>query len=65
MAEIEVEEECIFYTRADQVEFHTQTNGDSMFIKKLSLTQAQATSFAWLVNADDNAQLEFSVKVKS
>ena len=60
----EVESECIFETRADQVKFITQTNGDSIHIKDLQLTQAQATSFAWLVNADDIAVLEFQVKVK-
>ena len=60
----DVEEECIFYTRADQVQFHTQTNGDSVHLKNLKLTQAQATSLAWLVNADDSAELEFQVKVK-
>lgn len=61
---IEIEEECIFYTRADQVKFHTQTNGDSLYIKGVHLTQGQATSLAWLVNADNNAQLEFQIKVK-
>ena len=61
----EVEEECIFYTRADQVKFHTQTNGDDIHIKNLNLSQRQATSLAWLVNADGNAELEFQIKVKS
>lgn len=60
----EVEEELTFYTRADQVQFSTQTNGDTIRIKNLKLTQAQATSFAWLVNADGTAELEFQVKVK-
>ncbi len=60
----EVEEECVFHTRADQVQFHTQTNGDTIRIKNLTLSQAQATSFAWLVNADGTAELEFQVKVK-
>ena len=61
---MEVDEECTFYTKADQVKFHTQTNGDNIHIKNLILTQAQATSFAWLVNADNNSELEFQVKVK-
>ena len=61
---MEVEEEVIFHTKADQVKFFTQTNGDKLNIIKLKLTQGQATSLAWLVNADDNAQLEFQVKVK-
>ena len=60
----EIEEEVVFYTRADQVKFRTQTNGDAIYMKSLKLTQAQATSMAWLVNADDNAQLEFQVKIK-
>lgn len=60
----EVEEELTFYTRADQVQFSTQTNGDTIHIKNLTLTQAQATSFAWLVNADGTVELEFQVKVK-
>jgi len=60
----EVEEECIFRTRADQVKFSTQTNGDTIRLVNLKLNQAQATSMAWLVNADGNVELEFKVKVK-
>ena len=60
----EIEEEVIFHTKADGIEFKTRTNGDTLFIHTLHLTQAQATSLAWLVNADDNAELEFQVKVK-
>ena len=60
----EVDEECIFHTRADPVQFHTQTNGDTIRIKNLKLTQKQATSFAWLVNADNTGELEFQVKIK-
>ena len=60
----DVEEECIFHTRADQVQFTTQTNGDTIRIKNLMLTQAQATSLAWLINADDTVKLEFQVKIK-
>ncbi|KKM20610.1 hypothetical protein LCGC14_1643750 [marine sediment metagenome] len=60
----EVEEEVVFYTKADQVQFRTQTNGDNIYIKNLRLTQGQATSITWLVNADGNAELEFSIKVK-
>ena len=60
----EVDEECTFYTRADQVQFHTQTNGDSVHLKNLMLTQAQVTSLAWLINTDDTVELEFQVKIK-
>lgn len=61
---IEIEEECTFHTRADQVKFHTQTNGDNIHIKNMKLTQTQATSMAWLVNADNNVELEFQIKIK-
>lgn len=60
----EVDEECVFHTRADQVKFHTQTNGDNIHIKNLNLTQAQATSMAWLVNADGTVELEFQIKIR-
>ncbi len=60
----EVEEELTFYTKADQVHFSTQTNGDGLRIPNLVLTQTQATSMAWLVNAGNEAELEFLVKVK-
>lgn len=60
----EVEEECTFYTRADQVQFRTQTNSDDIHIKHPTLTRAQATSLTWLVNADGVAELEFQVKIK-
>ncbi len=61
---MEIEEEVTFHTKADGIEFKTRTNGDTIFIHNLYLTQEQATSLAWLVNADNNAELEFSVKVK-
>ena len=60
----EVEEELTFHTKVDQVKFLTRTNGDEIHIKTLSLSQAQATSLAWLVNADGAVELEFQVKVK-
>ena len=61
---MEIEEEVTFHTKADGIEFKTKTNGDSIFIHTLRLSQEQATSLAWLVNADGNAELEFQVKVK-
>ena len=60
----EVEEVCVFETKADQVKFVTQTNGDAIYIKNLKLNREQATSFAWLVNTDNTAILRFRVKVK-
>lgn len=61
---MDVEEEVIFHTKADQVKFYTQTNGDKLNLVNLELTQGQATSIAWLVNADNNTELEFQIKVK-
>ena len=60
----EIDDECTFHTKADQIKFQTQTNGDMIIINNLDLSQAQASSFAWLVNNDNNAELEFCVKVK-
>jgi len=60
----EVEDECIFETTTDQVQFTTRTNGDRIVITGIHLNQVQATSLAWLVNADGAATLEFQVKVK-
>jgi len=61
----EVEEEVTFHTRADQVKFITQTNGDKIRIDKLELAQGQATSITWLVNASNSdLQLEWQVKIK-
>ena len=60
----EIDEEVVFYTKADQIELNTRTNGDRLYINKLKLTQAQATSVAWLVNADGEIELEWNVKVK-
>ena len=60
----EIAEEVTFFTNADAIEFKTRTNGDTLFIHRLHLTQAQATSLAWLVNADNKAELKFHIKVK-
>jgi len=60
----EINETCEFETKADQIQFHTQTNGDKIRIDGIHLTQEQATSLAWLVNADDNAILKVEIKLK-
>lgn len=60
----EIEEECIFNTRVDQVRFHTRTNGDDIHVTGLKLTQEQAASLAWLVNHPPSENLEFEIKVK-
>lgn len=60
----EIEEECTFNTRVDQVDFRTRTNGDEINIKRMKLTRDQAASMAWLVNHLPSEELEFQVKVK-
>ena len=60
----EVEDECIFETTADQVQLLTKLNGDKITIKGLHLTQGEAASLAWLINAKDHIKLEFKVKIK-
>ncbi|KKK85547.1 hypothetical protein LCGC14_2772180 [marine sediment metagenome] len=60
----QVDEECTFTTKADQVRLTTQTNGDTVLIQGLNLSQAEATSLTWLVNVDDEAILEFQIKIK-
>ncbi len=60
----EIDEEVIFQTKADQVGFFTRTNGDKLNIKNLKLNQGQAASLSWLVNADNQNELEWQVKVK-
>ncbi len=59
-----IKEECTFKTGADQVQFHTQTNGDTLNIKNLKLNQGQATSLAWLVNTERKRGLEWTVRLK-
>ncbi len=60
----EVSEICEFETTTDQIEFRTRTNGDEIRIRGIHLTQEQATSLAWLINADENAVLKIEIKLK-
>lgn len=60
----EIEEEITFHTKSDQVKLTTTTNGDQITIKGFHLSQGQAASMAWLINADEGGELEFQVKVK-
>jgi hypothetical protein len=60
----QVNEVCVFTTKADQVKFMTQTNGDELHILKLTLSQEQATSLAWLINSDEDHELEIKIRIK-
>jgi len=59
----EIEEECKFVVRCDCVRLTTQTNGDTIIINDVNLSQAQATSLAWLINNNPSI-LEFEVKLQ-
>lgn len=59
----EVEDECIFVTKADDVMLTTQTNGDVITISRLNLNKEQAASLAWLVNYKAE-NLVFQVKLQ-
>ena len=60
----QISDEIKFDVGADDIEFHTKTNGDLVLIRNLHLTTEQAASLAWLVNQGNDAVLEFEVKVK-
>jgi hypothetical protein len=58
----EIEEECTFITKADEVKYTTQTNGDIIIISGIHLSKKQAATLAWLVN-HTNKNLVFEVKL--
>jgi len=55
---------CEFNVRADKVKFVTQTNGDSIYIKGLHMSQQEATDLAWLVNLPPRTLLNIKIKEK-
>ena len=59
----EIDEECIFIAKADNVKFTTQTNGDIIIISGLNLTKEQAACFAWLIN-HTSKNVVFEVKLQ-
>lgn len=59
----EIDEEVTFTVKVDNVKLTTKTNGDTVIISDLDFDQAQAASFAWLIN--HSGDLEINVKVKS
>lgn len=60
----EINEICVFEVGVDQILFNTRTNGDSLRITGLRLTQEQATSLAWLINSGEETKLRIRIKVK-
>ena len=60
----EIENEVIFEVPVTSLYFATQCNGDKLVLSNLELTQQQATSLAWLVNAKpDTTKLEIQIKL--
>lgn len=59
----EIEEECTFTTKADEVQLTTQLNGDILTIAGVSFDKGQAASLAWLIN-HVNKKLVFQVKLQ-
>ncbi len=60
----QVAETVTFITKEDQIHFSTRTNGDELHILNLKLSRDQATSIAWLVNSDEQHELEIKIRVK-
>jgi hypothetical protein len=50
----EIPEVCEFEIGADQVRLSTQTNGDSVEIKRLNFDKNQAAALAYLINKSTN-----------
>lgn len=61
----EINEICVFEVGVDQVLLSTRTNGDSLRVTGLRLTQEQATSLAWLINSGEETRLKIRIKIKS
>ena len=59
----EIDEECRFIAKADDVKFTTQTNGDIIIISQLTLSKEQAASLAWLIN-HPNRNVLFEVRLQ-
>lgn len=59
----EINDECTFVTKADNVQFSTKTNGDTIAITGVHFSKEQAASLAWLINNTDK-NLVFEVKLQ-
>jgi len=56
----EIEEECIFVTDTEKINFVTAKNGDTITIQSLNLNKQQSASFAWLVNQCSHLHFEIT-----
>lgn len=56
-----IDESCEFIVKADDIQFTTQTNGDTITIRNLDLSQGQAATLAWLVNNPSTLIIEIKL----
>ena len=59
---IEIPNECEFTVKPDQILFNTQTNGDSLSIRRLHFDADQAASLAHLINRGTTTILKIEIK---
>ena len=57
----EIVENCEFIVGADDIQFNTQTNGDTIIIRNLELSQGQAATLAWLINGPSTLKVEIKL----
>ncbi len=57
----EIEDEVMFILGADQLKFTTATNGDTLVVSGINLTREQAASVAYLVNSQQELQVEIKL----
>ena len=58
----QISDVCEFEVAADQIDFHTVTNSDSIEIKDIHMSQDAAASLAWLINTDNHLMIEIKIK---
>ena len=46
--------------KADQVLFNTRTNGDTLVVNHMVLSQEEATTLAWLTNSPKKLKIEIT-----
>ena len=59
---IEIPEKCEFTAGSDQLTFNTQTNGDSLCIRRLHFDSEQAAILAHLINRPQSTTLKIKIK---
>jgi len=60
----EIAEEITFNVPMEKVAFHTSTDGDTLVLGGLGLSDIEAATMAWLVNHSTGAILKVKVKLQ-